>query len=130
MKRFRADGFRGVLADAIAYVSAMPEGRDLALVLKTIQSEFDGLNVRVSGDLHRVTVNLQNGKLASVRVTTARKVHAGSAPILRFKPPRDPHEYDVLYFGGVDSGGRAVVHKLRPAEIGNLKTLTLRCGTA
>ncbi len=121
-------GFRGSVAAALAHVSALPNGSDLSLVLKTIQSEIDGLTLEVSGDLHRVDMILKNGKRAGVRVTSARQLRPGSTPMLRFKPPQNSREFEVIYFGGVDNKGKAVVHKLTPNDIGGRKTLTLRCG--
>jgi hypothetical protein len=118
----------GGIAEAIARLAALPEGRALSAVLQAVEPEVRGAKVKVSGDMHRASVDLVDGKLAAVRVTTAKSSRPGAVPTLRFKPPRNTSDFAVLYFGGLDGKGRAVVHKRKPHDIGTLKTLTLRCG--
>jgi hypothetical protein len=119
---------RGSLAQVIAQIAALPKGRPLSEVLKIVQSEIDSPKVHVSRDLRRATLETSTGRLISVRVTAARQTHAG-LPQFRFKPPRDLKSYQILYFGGLNLQGKAVVHRFSPREIGTRQTLTLRAGT-
>ena len=101
----RTKPFEGTLVDAIEHVSKLPEGRNLLTVLKAIQSEIDSPMVQVSADLHRVYFRLRNGKLGTVRVTNVRQARQRSTPMLRFKSSRNLHNYELLYFGGVNAKG-------------------------
>jgi hypothetical protein len=119
----------GALRDVLGKISASPNAQALAAVLKSIEPELGSVNIRISSDLRRATVNLPNGRLATVRVTSAKPARLGGVPIFRFKTPTDLQKYDQLYFGGMASDGSAIVYKFKPNEIGHLKTLTLKCST-
>lgn len=115
----------GSLAQIIDRVAAMPNGRPLAEVLTLVQKDAASAKVRVSTDLHRATLELADGGLVSVRVTTARQAHLHGAWLFRFKSPSDTKQFRALYFGGLNRQGVPVVHKLTAAEIGAKKTITL-----
>jgi hypothetical protein len=118
---------RGALHDVISKISARPNGRALAAVLKSIEPDLGSVNVRISSDMRRAMVSLANGKLATVRVSSAKPARLGGTPVFRFKTPTDVRKYDELYFGGVASDDSAIVFTLTPNEIGRLKTITLKC---
>jgi hypothetical protein len=63
--------------------------------------------------------------LIAVRVTAARQPYAHGPWHFRFKSPTDAKQFRVLYFGGLNSRGAAVAHKLTAVEIGSKKTITL-----
>jgi hypothetical protein len=119
------ESIQGALLDVLTKISARPDGHALAVVLKSIEKELGSANVVISRDMRRASVNLPNGKLATVRVTTAKPTHRGKAPVFRFKTPTDLQQYDKLYFGGLARDGSAIVYKMVPSEIGRLKTITL-----
>jgi hypothetical protein len=121
-------GLEGSVAEVVAKLSEIAAGATLAAVIKAVQAELGNGRVRVSSDMHRATVTLENGKIATVRATSAKRTNSNAALTLRFKPPLDPSEFETLYFGGRDASGRAIVHKFKPQEIKGRRTLTLRYG--
>ena len=113
------------LTQTIDRVSAMPNGRPLAEVLKLVQKDTDSTKVRVSTDLHRAELETPEGGLIAVRVTAARQPYGHGPWHFRFKSPTDATQFRALYFGGLNQRGAAVAHKLTVAEIGSKKTITL-----
>jgi hypothetical protein len=118
----------GNVTEIVARLAETAGGGTLAAVIGAVQAELGNARVRISSDLHRATVTLENGKIATVRATSAKRSNPTAALTLRFKPPLDPSEFETLYFGGQDAEGRAVVHKFKPQDIKGRRTLTLRCG--
>ena len=116
---------QGTLTHVLGEMSASPNGHALAAVLKSIERELGSVSVRISPDMRRATVSLPNGRLATVRVTSAKPARVGG--VFRFKTPSDLQKYDLLYFGGMARNGSPIVYKFRPIEIGRLKTITLKC---
>src|ERR1700734_1198663 len=106
----------GSLPQVIERVAAMPNGRALAEVLKLVQKDTDSAKVRVSTDLHRATLETSEGGLIAVRVTTARQPYVHGACRFRFKSPSNAKQFRVLYFGGLNERGAAIVNKLTAAE--------------
>jgi hypothetical protein len=113
------------LSQVINRVAAMPNGRPLAEVLRIVQKDTDSAKVLVSSDLRRATLEIPGGGLASARVTSARQSHPHGSWQFRFKSPSDTKQFRVLFFGGLNHRGVAVIHKLTAAEIGPKKTITL-----
>lgn len=117
---------QGALPDVVSTVSIKSNGRALAAVLKSIEPELGNVNVRISPDMRRATLNLPNKGLATVRVTAAKSSRLGGMPLFRFRTPADLQKYDLLYFGGIAEDGSAIVYKLTPSEIGRLQTISLK----
>ena len=111
------------ISGAIARLANMPDGLGLAEVLKLIQPELGDVDATISADLHRAEIALPNDKRVIVKVTSARK-RASSTPVFRFKPPTESWRYEVLYFGGLALGGKPVIYRRTPKDIGTMKTLT------
>lgn len=114
------------LAAVLSKLFANPNGRALATVLKQIEADIAQAKVIVSSDMRRATFGRPNGKLATVRVTVGKPINLSNSVQFRFKTPVDLQKYEYLYFGGLGARGTAVIHKLKPNDIGHLKTITLR----
>jgi hypothetical protein len=113
------------MAQTINHVKATPNGLALAEVLKLVQRDIESAKVSVSTNLHRATLETSDGSLIAVCATTARQPYIDGPWNLRFKPPTDARRFRILYFGGLNHQGKAVVHKMTATEIGSKKTITL-----
>jgi hypothetical protein len=117
---------QGEFSDVLARVSADPKGHALATVLKAIESEAGRSKVIISSDMRRATLNLSNGKTATVRVTSGEYIGQSGYLRFRFKRPAELGRYEHLYFGGLGGNGKTIVRRFTPSEIGHLKTITIR----
>jgi hypothetical protein len=116
---------QGSWNQVIAQLAELPNGRALSEALKLVKVDFESAKLRVSSDLRRATLEITNGKLVSVRVTTGRPSGAGGGLRFRFKPPRDLTDFEGLYFGGLNQQGNAVIKRFTPQGIGLRRTLTI-----
>lgn len=118
----------GLLEVVINEIGALPNGRAMAAVLKSIESDLGKAKAKISPDMHRANIELPNGNVVTVRVTEPKTVRPGATPKLRFKRPTHLYKYESIYFGGLASDGTPVVHKRKPSELGSLMTISLICG--
>lgn len=121
----KARKIEGSVSEVLIQLEQIEAARTLVAVLRKISGDLAGSFLQISSDFHRVIVKLPQGALGTVRVTTPTPATVGSPGRLRFKPPADPNEFEVLYFGGAGPTGRVVVAKYSPSQLGSLKTVTL-----
>jgi DNA mismatch endonuclease, patch repair protein len=116
--------FEGSFKEVLEGLSGNEQGRALAAVLQSIEDEVGRGRLRVTSNLRRAVIDLPSGRTAAVRVTAPRSNPAGRS-LLRFKRPVNLKQYERLYFGGIGVGGKTIVHKLTPAEVGDRQTISL-----